>query len=593
LTSGLACLCLGLGGALAVLGAASGQPPGTAAGTRRTDSGAAPVADFRDIAAKAGLTARTVIGGERTKDYILETTGGGLAIVDYDNDGWPDIFLVNGSRLPGSTADAPTSHLYRNNADGTFTDVTATAGLAGQGWGQGVCAGDYDNDGNIDLFVTYYGRQVLYRNNGDGTFADVTSASGLPASSPRWNTGAAFLDFDRDGHLDLFVSAYVAYEDATRYPPGSRSDCFWKGLGVMCGPKGLSGSQNALYRGKGDGTFTDVSERAGLLKARPAFGFTPLVLDYDNDGWPDVYVANDSTASLLFHNNHDGTFTERGLPAGVALTADGRAQAGMGLSAADYDHDGFLDLVKTNFDDDTPSLYRNLGDGTFEDASQRAGLGINTRYLGWGVGFVDVDLDGWRDILIVNGHVYPEADRVGGRYSYEQRRLLYRNLGNGRFEDVSGRAGPGLLEQRASRGAAVGDLFNTGTEDIVVSNMHSAPSLLHNCAPPRGHSLVVQLAGTRSNRSAIGARVTVRVGTQRLIDEVRSGGSFCAQNDLRVVVGLGDRTRVERVEVAWPGGATEAVEGIDADQLVVIREGSGIIRRQPLARGAAAACAAR
>ena len=573
---------------VAGLSARSGQRVGIGAVTAT-----GPVAEFRDVAASAGLTARTVIGGEHTKEYILETTGGGVAILDYDNDGWPDVFLVNGSRLPGTPNDAPTSHLYRSNGDGTFSDVTAKAGLAGEGWGQGVCAGDYDNDGHIDLFVTYYGHQVLYRNNGDGTFADVTRESGLPAMSPRWNTGAAFLDFDRDGHLDLFVSAYVAYEDATRYAPGSRPDCFWKGLRVMCGPKGLSGSQNALYRGKGDGTFSDVSERAGLLKARPAFGFTPLVLDYDNDGWPDVYVANDSTASLLFHNNHDGSFTERGLQAGVALTADGRAQAGMGLAAADYDHDGWLDVVKTNFDDDTPSLYRNLGDGTFEDASLRSGLGVNTRYLGWGVAFVDVDLDGWRDILIVNGHVYPEADRVGGRYSYEQRRLLYRNLGNGRFEDVSGRAGPGLLEQRASRGAAVGDLFNTGAEDVVVSNMHSAPSLLHNCAPIRGHSLVVQLVGTRSNRSAIGARVTVHAGTQRLIDEVRSGGSFGAQNDLRIVVGLGDRTRADRLEIAWPGGATEAIEAVDADQLVVIREGSGVVRRQPLARGTTTACAGR
>ena len=321
----------------------------------------------------------------------------------------------------------------------------------------------------------------------------------------------------------------------------------------MCGPKGLAGSQNTLFRGNGDGTFSDVSERAGLLKARPAFGFTPLVLDYDNDGWPDVYVANDSTASLLFHNNHDGTFTERGLQAGVALTADGRAQAGMGLAAADYDRDGWLDLVKTNFDDDTPSLYRNLGDGTFEDATSalRDWASIHGIWAGASGSSTSTWTAG-RDILIVNGHVYPEADRVGGRYSYEQRRLLYRNLGNGRFEDVSERAGPGLLEQRASRGAAVGDLFNTGTEDVVVNNMHSAPSLLHNCAPVRGHSLVVQLVGTRSNRSAIGARVTVHAGTQRLIDEVRSGGSFCAQNDLRIA------RRTRRPDPRRPAGGRVA-----------------------------------
>ena len=558
---------------------------------RRID-GARTLADFRDLAAAAGLTARTVIGGERTKQYILETTGGGVAIVDYDNDGWPDIFLVNGARLANSKTDeAPVSHLYRNNGDGTFADVTEKAGVAGHGWGQGVCAGDYDNDGYIDLFVTYYGHQVLYHNNGDGTFSDVTRRSGLPLSSERWNTGAAFLDFNRDGNLDLFVSAYVAYADATRYPPGSRTNCFWKGLGVMCGPHGLAGSHNALFRGNGDGTFTDVSETAGLRKPRPAFGFTPLVLDYDNDRWPDVYVANDSSASLLFHNNGNGTFKEVGLQAGVALTADGRAQAGMGVSAGDYNRDGWLDIVKTNFDDDTTSLYRNLGGGAFDDATVAGGLGVNTRYLGWGTGFVDFDLDSWPDIFIVNGHVYPEADRVGGRYSYDQQKLLYRNLGNGRFEDVSMRAGPGVLATTVARGAAFGDLFNSGRQDVVVNNMHDSPTLLHDCAPPAGHSLVVQLIGTRSNRSAIGARVTVTVAGRRLIDEVRSGGSFCSQNDLRIHMGLGARTRADRIDVAWPSGAADTIAGIDADELVVIREGGGVIRREPLARRALAACA--
>ena len=549
------------------------------------------LADFRDVAAAAGLSARTVIGGERTKDYILETTGGGLAIVDYDNDDWPDIFLLNGARrsAPGID-DAPASHLYRNKGDGTFVDVTSQAGLGARGWGQGVAAGDYDNDGDNDLFVTYYGHHVLYRNNGDGTFSDVTGKSGLSFSSPRWSTGPAFLDFDRDGHLDLFVSAYVAYDDALRYTPGSRKDCFWKGLGVMCGPTGLAGSHNALFRGNGDGTFSDVSEKAGLLKARPAYGFTPLVLDYNNDRWPDVYVANDSSASLLFHNNGDGTFKDVGLQAGAALTADGRAQAGMGVGAGDYDRDGWLDLVKTNFDDDTTSLYRNLGGGNFEDATTEAGLGVNTRYLGWGTGFLDFDLDSWPDIFIVNGHVYPEADRIGGHYTYPQQKLLYRNLGTGRFADVSLRAGAGMIVKKVSRGAAVGDLFNTGRQDIVVNNMHDTPTLLHNCTPPGGHSLVVQLVGTRSNRSAIGARVTVHLAGRRLVDEVRSGGSFCSQNDLRIHVGLGARSRADRVEVAWPSGATDTVAGVDGDQMVVIREGGEVLRRKPLTGRAVAGC---
>jgi enediyne biosynthesis protein E4 len=571
--------------ALLLTASAASQPGRTGGGE--------PLADFRDLAAAAGLNARTVIGGERTKEYILETTGGGVAIVDFDNDGWPDIFLVNGARLASAPADeAPVSHLYRNNGDGTFADVTAKAGVAGGGWGQGVCAGDYDNDGHIDLFVTYYGHQVLYRNNADGTFTDVTRRSGLSLSSPRWNTGAAFLDFNRDGHLDLFVSAYVAFADATRYPPGSRSNCSWKGLGVMCGPHGLAGSHNALFRSNGEGTFTDVSERAGLLKARPAYGFTPLVLDYDSDGWPDVYVANDSSASLLFHNNRDGTFKEVGLQAGVALTGDGRAQAGMGVGAGDYDRDGRLDIVKTNFDDDTTSLYRNLGGGTFDDATVAGGLAVNTRYLGWGTGFLDFDLDTWPDIFIVNGHVYPEADRIGGQHSYEQPKLLYRNLGNGRFEDVSLRAGAGWLVKKAARGAAFGDLFNTGQQDVVVNNMHDSPSLLRNCRSPAGHSLVVELVGTRSNRSAIGARVTVHLAGRRLIDEVRSGGSFCSHNDLRIHVGLGARRRADRIDVAWPSGAAETIAGVDADQLVVIREGSGVVRRAPLVRRAVPACAA-
>jgi enediyne biosynthesis protein E4 len=570
-------------------------PSGPAVVLERQNRGAAAAfADFRDLAAAAGLNARTVIGGERTKDFILETTGGGVAILDYDNDGWADIFLVNGARLASSSTEpAPISHLYRNNGDGTFSDATEKAGVGGRGWGQGVCAGDYDNDGDIDLFVTYYGDQVLYRNNGDSTFTDVTRHSGLSLSTPRWNTGAAFLDFDRDGHLDLFVSAYVSYADATRYPRASRGDCMWKGLGVMCGPHGLAGSQNMLFRGNGDGTFSDVSEKAGLLAARPAYGFTPLVLDYDNDRWPDVYVANDSAASLLFHNNGNGTFKDVGLQAGVALTADGRAQAGMGVSAGDYDRDGWLDIVKTNFDDDTPSLYRNLGRGLFDDATRAGGLGLNTRYLGWGTGFFDADLDSWPDILIVNGHVYPEADRLGGNYSYEQSKLLYRNLGNGRFEDVSTRAGAALLVKKASRGAAFGDLFNTGRQDIVVNNMNDAPSLLHNCTAPAGHSLLVELVGTRSNRSAIGARVTVSVTGRKLIDEVRSGGSFCSHNDLRIHMGLGTQTRADRIEIAWPSGASETIAAVDADQLVVIREGNGIIRRAPLVRRPLAACTTR
>jgi hypothetical protein len=551
-------------------------------------AGAAPEpARFVDLAPTAGLTGRTVIGGVQEKRYILETTGGGAANLDYDDDGWPDIFLVSGARLDG--AGAP-SRLYRNRGDGTFADVTTGSGLDRQGWGQGVCAGDYDNDGRVDLFVTYYGQSVLYRNQGGGVFIDVTRPAGL-AAPERYSTGCAFLDYDHDGRLDLFVSAYLAPEDARRYPPGTAGqNCSWKGLGVMCGPAGLRGAPNVLYRGNADGTFTDVSERAGILKAAPSFGFTPLVLDYDNDGWPDVYVANDSRAALLFHNEHDGTFKERGLMTGAALTADGRAQAGMGVAAADYDGDGWLDIAKTNFDDDTTSLYRNLGDGGFEESSARAGLGGNNQYLGWGIGFLDFDLDGWPDLLTVNGHVYPEADRAGARYAYEQRKVLYRNLGDGRFADVSLAAGPAIALRKVSRGAAFGDLFNRGRVDAVVNNMNDAPTLLYDCAPTDRQALVVALEGTRSNRSAIGARVVVHVGPRRLIDEVRSGGSFCSQNDLRLHFGLGTSAKADRVEVAWPSGARDVLPDVAAGQTVVIREGAGLVKARPFRATRSAAC---
>ena len=550
-------------------------------------AGGPETARFVDLAPPAGLTARTVIGGEREKQYILETTGGGAAILDYDDDGWPDIFLVGGARLDGTGAP---SRLYRNRGDGTFADVTAASGLDRQGWGQGVCAGDYDNDGRVDLFVTYYGQSVLYRNQGRGVFADATRPAGL-AAADRYSTGCAFLDYDRDGRLDLFVSAYLAHEDARRYPPGTPGqNCSWKGLAVMCGPAGLRGAPNALYRGNADGTFTDVSERAGILKAAPSFGFTPLVLDYDNDGWPDVYVANDSRAALLFHNEKDGTFKERGLMAGAALTADGRAQAGMGVAAADYDGDGWLDIAKTNFDDDTTSLYRNLGDGGFEESSARAGLGANNQYLGWGIGFLDFDLDGWPDLLTVNGHVYPEADRAGARYAYAQPKLLYRNRGGGRFEDVSLQAGPAIAIRKAARGAAFGDLFNRGRVDVVVNNMNDTPTLLYDCAPADGKALVVALEGTRSNRSAIGARVVVHVGPRRLIEEVRSGGSFCSQNDLRLHFGLGASTKADRIEVEWPSGSRDVVPGVAAGQMVVIREGAGLVRTRAFKPTRPAAC---
>ena len=536
----------------------------------------ARVANYVDLAPRAGLVAKTVIGGERSKQYILETTGGGVAIFDYDNDGWPDIFLVNGSRLGAfPKGQGPTGHLYHNNHDGTFTDVTEKAGLVRAGWGQGVCVGDYDGDGNLDLFVTYYGKNVLYHNNGDGTFTDVTQKSGLLTSEPAFSTGCAFLDYDRDGQLDLFVSHYTAYEEAVKYGPGSEEGCHYKGVAVFCGPRGLKGSVNTLYHNNGDGTFTDVSKKAGII-TDVHYGFTPLVLDYDNDGWPDIYVADDSTASLLFHNNRDGTFTEIGSLAGVSYNEDGREQGGMGVAAGDYDGDGFLDIIKTNFDADTSTLYHNRGDGTFDDVTFAAGVGGNTKYVGWGVGFLDFDNDGWPDLFMVNGHVYPELDNAGLVTSYLERKILYHNKGDGTFEDVSLRGGPGVIAKSLARGAAFGDLFNTGQVDIVINNMNGTPNLLRNYAPTTNHSLTIQLDGNPPNRFAIGARVSVYVKERRMIDEVRSGGSFCSQNDLRVHFGLGTATQADKIEVRWPDGSVETLKDVPGDQRILIRQGKGL-----------------
>jgi hypothetical protein len=542
----------------------------------------APVANYVDLAVRAGLVAKTVIGGEKSKQYILETTGGGVAIFDYDNDGWPDIFLVNGSRVEGfPKGQEPTSHLYHNNHDGTFTNVTERAGLVHTGWGQGVCVGDYDEDGNLDLFVTYYGKNVLYRNNGNGTFTDVTQKSGLLTSESAYSTGCAFLDYDRDGHLDLFVSHYSAYEDAAKYGPGSEEGCHYKGVAVFCGPRGLKGSVNTLYHNNGDGTFSDVSKKAGII-TDDHYGFTPLVLDYDNDGWPDIYVADDSTASLLFHNNRDGTFTEIGGLAGVGYNEDGREQGGMGVAAGDYDGDGFLDIIKTNFDADTSTLYRNRGDGTFDDVTFPSGIGGNTKYVGWGVGFIDFDNDGRADLFMVNGHVYPELENAGQITSYLERKILYQNKGNGTFEDVSLRSGTGVAAKSLARGAASGDIFNTGQVNVVINNMNGTPNLLVNLAPSGNHVLSIQLVGKPPNLFAVGARVSAYVKEHRMIDEVRSGGSFCSQNDLRLHFGLGTATQVDKLEVRWPDGSVETLKDIPGDQRIVVRHGRGVQSGQTL-----------
>jgi hypothetical protein len=538
-----------------------------------------PKVNFVDIAEQAGLTAKTEDGGDKTKRYIIETTGSGAAFFDFDNDGWPDIFLVNGSRLEGfAKGQEPTSHLYRNNRDGTFSDVTQKAGVGLKGWGQGVCAGDYDNDGYVDLFVTFWGHDVLLHNNGNGTFTDVTRKAGLWHDDVQWSTGCAFVDYDRDGRLDLFVARYVDFDPAHTPEPGSSDACQWKGIPVMCGPRGLKGTHNQLYRNNGNGTFTDVSQASGVAKTPAFYCFTALTGDFDSDGWPDIYVACDSTPSLLFHNNHDGTFTETAVEAGVAYNDEGREQAGMGADAVDYDGDGWLDIVKTNFSDDTATLYHNNRDGTFTDVTSAAGLGKNSQFLGWGTLFVDIDNDGWPDLFMANGHVYPEIDSKGLNNTFRERKLLYWNEHGSRFRDISLTSGPGITTPFNSHGVAAADFDNDGALEILVNNSHDRPSLLKNYGE-HGNWILLKLEGTKSNRDAIGARVTLRVGSHQQTQEVRSGGGYISQSDFRLHFGLGTASKADAIEIRWPSGLVQRLENIDGNRIVKIREGVGIVEK--------------
>ncbi|MGC2402584.1 MAG: CRTAC1 family protein [Acidobacteriaceae bacterium] len=531
---------------------------------------------FEDVAAKAGLTEPTIYGGLTHNTYILETTGCGAAFIDYDNDGWVDVFLVNGARLDSGDGQQHSNRLLHNNRNGTFTDVTRQAGLTRFGWGQGVCVGDYDNDGFDDLFVTYWGQNVLYHNNGDGTFTDVTGKAGLLTQGTHWGAGCAFVDYDKDGHLDLFVSNYVDLDLKTAPLPGSGA-CVFQGLPVNCGPQGLPRAKNFLFRNNGDGTFSDVTQKSGIGKAPPSYGLGVLVADFDNDGWPDIYVANDSEMSFLFWNNRDGTFTEGGLEAGVATSRDGRNQSGMGVSAGDYDCDGFLDIFKTNFSDDLPNLYHNDGKRLFEDNTQAVGLVSYSRLLGWGGGFLDVNNDGWPDLLYVNGHVYPEINGANGPIHYKQPKVLYENLGNGKFRDVSAVAGPGITNLMSARGCAFGDIDNDGLIDVLVNPINAVPQLLHCTSSAGNNWMTLKLVGDKSNRSAIGARIRCVTGGHQQIDEVRSGGSFYSQNDLRVHFGLGKATHVDKLEVRWPSNQIDRFTDIPANRILKIVEGTATL----------------
>ncbi len=533
---------------------------------------------FIDVAAKAGISVLDVNGDPEVKKYIIGTTGSGVAIIDYDRDGWPDIFLVNGTKLASEMhagEPAATSHLFHNNHDGTFSDVTAKAGLASTGWGQGACVGDYDNDGYDDIYVTGFGKNRLFHNQGDGTFREVAEQAGVAGTGKEWGTGCAFVDYDRDGKLDLMVANYVHFDAANPPEPGSEADCMWKGTPVMCGPRGLPSAPNILFHNEGSGKFRDVSVASGIQKTLGHYCFSVTTLDYNEDGWPDIYVACDSTPAILYRNNHNGSFTDVAEDAGAAFNEDGREQAGMGSTAADYDGDGHLDLFKTNFSDDTATLYHSNGDGTFTDNTFAAGLGIHLEDLGWGTMFADVDNDGFPDLLVVNGHVYPQVDSAHLGATYREPRFLYWNMGNGKFKDLSATSGPGLTEPHSGRGLAIGDLWNDGRLEAVVNNLSDRPLLLVNEAKNSNHWIGLKLTGTQSNRSAIGARVTVHGTKRSWVDEVRSGSSFDSSNDLRLHVGLGVETKVSGIDVRWPNGESEQFACDGVDRIVELVEGKG------------------
>ncbi len=533
-----------------------------------------PIAvDFRDVAVEAGLTAQNVSGGEDKKKYILETTGNGVAIFDYDNDGRMDVFLPNGTTLDGKgKGETSTGHLYRNLGGLRFEDVTERAGLRRVGWGQGVCAADYDNDGDRDLFVTHYGRSVLYRNEGNGAFKDVTAGAGLGGDAVRWDTGCTWFDSDKDGRLDLVVTGYLEFDRSKVPEPGSSGYCVWKGIPVMCGPRGLPFTRNLLFHNEGEGRFSDVSLACGIGKPKSCYGFSVIASDFDDDGEPDLYVACDSTPSLLYRNRGKGSFEEIGLLAGVALNENGQEQGGMGVAVADYDEDGHVDIVKTNFSDDVPNLFHNNGDGTFEDRVFESGLGGYMEHVGWGTHFLDVDHDGRKDLLIVNGHVYPEVEQ-NPEIHYPQPRLLYWNVGGGKFKDFSQSAGPGISEPWSSRGSAVGDLDDDGSLEVVISNLGARPSLLKNSGP-RKNWLLASCVGTRCTRDAVGARAYVYVGGRRLSGEIQTGSSYLSQNDPRLHFGLADDTRYDRIEVVWPGGEKETFPGGAANRILVLEQGT-------------------
>ena len=526
---------------------------------------------FTDIAKQAGLTEISIGGHPNKADYVIEAMGSGVAFFDFDNDGWQDILVLSGSRF-GDPAPGSSNRLYKNNRDGTFSDVTKNAGLIHNGYCYGVSIGDYNNDGLEDVFITGWPQNLLYRNNGDGTFTDATKEAGLLNAEPRFGSGCTFVDYDRDGRLDLFVSNYVAFDFKTVPRAGDLASC--NAESVFCGPRGLPYGKHSLYRNKGDGTFEDVTVKAGISKPAAGYGLTVVAADFDDDGWPDIYLACDSTPSLYFQNQHDGTFLEQAMERGVALSEDGMEQAGMGVGVGDMLADGRLDIVKTHFAADTPAVYANTGKGEFRDDTLRSGLGVETRFISWGVGIEDLDNDGNPDIVWVTGGIYPELQNRGDQ-PYKTPRIVFRNLGKGRFEELISQAGPGIDAAHCSRGCAFGDFDNDGDLDMVIVNQNEPPSLLRNDVSGGYHWLKVKLEGTKSNRSAIGARATIRYGGKIQAKEVLGQSSYLSVNDRRLHFGLGAATRAD-LEIRWPLGLVEKFAGVKVDQVVHVTEGRGI-----------------
>jgi enediyne biosynthesis protein E4 len=543
-------------------------------------AGFPPIPKFKDIAQDVGLTGSHISSGE--KRYIIESMSGGVGVFDCDDDGRLDIVIANGSTVDRYLKGGdPMVTLYHQEANGTFKDITAQAGLTHLGWGMGVAVADYDNDGKLDLFVTGYGGNVLYRNVGNCKFEDVTEKAGVRGGG--FSAGAAWGDYDRDGNVDLFVSRYT-HVDAAHMPEfGSNKYCRFKGLLVQCGPWGLVGESDFLYHNRGDGTFEEVSEKAGVHDQIGYYGLGVIWTDYDNDGWPDLLVANDSVPNYLYHNNHDGTFTDVGMLSGISLSGEGMELGNMGVDFADYDHTGRLSLFVTTFEEQPNALWRNVGANTFEDVSWTSGVGRPSYpYVCWGTGFLDMANTGWPDLFVACGHVFPQVDILDTGPRYREPMFLHRNNRDGTFDEVSKEAGLADLPLKSRRGAAFGDIFNNGNVDVVVLNVGEPPSLLLNTNRGTNHRVLFRLVGTKSNRAAIGARVTIRAGGVQQIGEVRGGGSYLSQNDLRLHFGLSAATKIESVEIRWPNGQVETLANVAADSIYKIVEGEGIRDAKPL-----------